>query len=469
MTVSPTIAVLSDDPKLREEASTAFRALGDDEPRVRYVANVHELFDSLRTQPVSLVLAEFPQRPKELTSLVRQCKTASPDTDVAAILPPEGFAENVSESAMLIEAMRGGVCDFLHRPISTGDLRRLLQQRITSDAARPLKRHSGRVVSFVSNKGGVGKSTLAVNAGVAIAREGKQRVLLIDGSLQMGVSSALLDLRPTATLTDLARESDRLDATLIAQSAAVHSSGLHLLAAPFDAIEAMEIDDVVMARIITLARQSYDVVIVDTFPMFDRVVIAVLDLSDRVFVVLENVVPTLLGGVKLLDVLGRVGLPEDRQSLVVNRFQRVAGSLSIDDVAHRMGRPIEHVLPFDKRVIISANSGEPIADNPIRFGRFSRELSRLAAAVATATDDHQPHPVPGDTWSERNGASQEPPQVGDPQSGDLTFPAESRREGNDPDQTAEYRQSDSHRPSDALNAGDEFPHRPTEAARGDRS
>ncbi len=62
----------------------------------------------------------------------------------------------------------------------------------------------GRVVSFISNKGGVGKSTLATNAAVAIARRGKQSVLLIDGSIQMGVAAALLDLQPTATLTDLA-------------------------------------------------------------------------------------------------------------------------------------------------------------------------------------------------------------------------------------------------------------------------
>jgi len=162
---------------------------------------------------------------------------------------------------------------------------------------------------FVSNKGGVGKSTRATNTGVAIARRGKQSVLLNDGSIQMGVAAALLDLTPNATLTDLARESERFDPTMIRQTAAVHSSGLHLLAAPADAVEAMEIDDVLMARIITMARQTYDIVIVDTFPMFDRIVIAALDLSDRVYVVLENVVPTLLGGVKLLGVLERIGYP----------------------------------------------------------------------------------------------------------------------------------------------------------------
>ncbi len=169
---------------------------------------------------------------------------------------------------------------------------------------------------------------------------------------------------------------------MIRQTAAVHSSGLHLLAAPADAVEAMEIDDVLMARIITMARQTYDLVIVDTFPMFDRVVLAALDLSDRVYVVLENVVPTLLGGVKLLNVLERIGYPAKRQAIILNRQQRVAGSLSVNDVAERMQRDIDHVLPFDKRVVAAANCGVPIAMAMLRFSGFSRALEKLADDVA---------------------------------------------------------------------------------------
>lgn len=380
--MSASVLILTDDPKLREECVTALRSLGDDEPRHRFVTNPNQLFEALRTQSVDLVLAEFTTEPKELNSLARQVATASPDTAVAAILRPEGFSENVSESAVLIDAMRCGVCDFLRRPISTADLRRLLQARSDNALAHPsaTPKH-GRVVTFISNKGGVGKSTLSTNVAVAAARYKKLRVLLIDGSLQMGVAAALLDLRPSATLTDLARESERLDATMIRQSAAVHSSGLHLLAAPADAVEAMEVDDLLMARVITLARQTYDLVIVDTFPMFDRVVIAALDLSDRVFVILENVVPTLLGGVKLIEVLQRIGCPAEQQSVVINRYQRISGSLALGEVAQRLGRPIEHVLPFDKRVMIAANSGAPIALSPLRFSGFSRALERLVVDV----------------------------------------------------------------------------------------
>ncbi len=302
--------------------------------------------------------------------------------------------------------MRCGVSDFLRRPLSTADLSRFMSPDSHAETARQnaSDHRLGRVVSFISNKGGVGKSTLATNAGVAIARRNKQSVLLIDGSIQMGVGAALLDLRPAATLTDLAREIDRLDPTMIRQSAAIHSSGLHLLAAPADAVEAMEVDDLLLARVITLARQTYDVVIVDTFPMFDRVVIAALDLSDRVYIVLENVVPTLLGGIKLLSVLERIGYPAHRQSIVLNRQQRVAGSLSIEDVADRMQRDIDHVLPFDKRVMAAANCGVPIAMASLRFSGFSRALERLANDVSGEMDARSPR-------MELNEAPLTPPDV----------------------------------------------------------
>lgn len=388
MSITASVLILSSDVTITEEAKLAFDSLGDQAPRFRVVEEPSQAFEVMRKQSISLVLIEFTANPKELTSVVSKIRSASPQTRVAAILRPEGFPENVNESAVLIDAMRCGVCDFLRRPLSTADLSRLISQNATAasnqlaSGSKPL----GRVVSFISNKGGVGKSTLSTNAAVAIARRGKQSVLLIDGSIQMGVAAALLDLRPTATLTDLARESDRLDPTMIRQTAAVHSSGLHLLAAPADAVEAMEIDDLLMARIITLARQTYDIVIVDTFPMFDQVVIAALDLSDRVYVVLENVLPTLLGGVKLLSVLERIGYPAERQSVILNRQQRVTGSLSVEDVAERLQRDIDHLLPFDKKVMAAANCGVPIAMATIRFSGFSRALEGLASDVAGQLD-----------------------------------------------------------------------------------
>ena len=380
------IVILTDEPQLQDELQTAAAALGEGQPRLRFTADRHSLLETVRSKPPGLVLAPFGDTPGDVTRLAKELAAFDPPISLAAIFRPNGFRDDVSESSALIEAMRAGARDFLRRPISTTELRTLLDNLGSSNGngSRLQATTFGRVITFISNKGGVGKSTLAVNTAVGLGQRRPGRVLLIDCSLQMGVAAALLDVQPESTLSDAVAERDRLDATMIRQIATQTPYGVHLLAAPRDAVEAMEVDDTVISRIITLARRTYDFVIVDTFPMFDRVVVAALDLSDRTYVVLENVVPTLLGGVTLLDVLERIGFPVERQRLIVNRSQRIAGNLSLTDIAARMNRPIDHVFPLDKQVIAAANSGEPIGARSVSFafGSFLRPLRGLVDEVA---------------------------------------------------------------------------------------
>ena len=387
MVATTEILTLTDDPQLQGELQTASASLGEEQPRLRFVSDHPALMESIRSRPPALVLAPFGDKLSEISNLARELSTASPPIPLVAIFRPYGFGDDVSESSVLIDALRAGVRDFLRRPVSTTELRTLIENLAggVGGSGDATDRTFGRVVSFISNTGGVGKSTLAVNTAVGLALRHPGRVLLIDASLQMGVAASLLDVQPESTLTDLAHERDRLDSTMIRQLATAHPSGLSLLAAPHDAIEAIDVDDTLIARVITLARRAYDYVIIDTFPMFDRVIVAALDLSDRAYVVLENVVPTLLGAVSLLDVLDRIGFPAERLGLIVNRHQRIGGNLPLADIADRLGREIDYVLPFDKRVIKAANAGEPIALQPIRFGGFSRGLLRLVAEIESLT------------------------------------------------------------------------------------
>jgi pilus assembly protein CpaE len=77
---------------------------------------------------------------------------------------------------------------------------------------------------------------------------------------------------------------------------------------------------------------------------------------------------------KLLDSLG---FPRERQKLVINRYTSLPGSLKAIEVAERLDRDVDHVLAFDKRMIITANTGEPFVLRPSRFSSFGRELRRM--------------------------------------------------------------------------------------------
>jgi pilus assembly protein CpaE len=155
---------------------------------------------------------------------------------VVALYRPGSLGPADAEGAVLIDAIRAHVQDFLRRPLVVTELQGALD-RLLVRSDEPRKK-LGRVVSIVSNKGGVGKSTLSVSLACELARRNKGRVLLVDASLHLGSCAPMLDLNPQTTLASAAREMSRLDETLLKKLTVTHECGLDLLAAPVDAVEA---------------------------------------------------------------------------------------------------------------------------------------------------------------------------------------------------------------------------------------
>jgi pilus assembly protein CpaE len=378
------ILMVSPDPRFREELESALASLDELHPVIYHASDIRQAVEATRSRRPQIALVEMGSDVRPLLAFAEEAAFVSPETTVAAVFRPDAFAPDVPESTIFISAIRGGVKDFLRRPVSSSELAELLR-RIQRSEIREAG-CVGRIVSFVSNKGGVGKSTTSVNAACGLAVRHPNRVLLIDASLQMGVCASLLDITPTTTLSDVVREKHRLDETLIRQLAVPHSSGLHLLSAPADAVDAGDVDDEVMSRILTVARRTYDFVIVDTFPMLDRAIVAVLDHSDRVYVIVENVVPTVLGAVKLMEVLRSLGLSQERLRIVLNRYTTLPGSVNPADVANRLGHAVDHVIPFDKGIVIAANTGEPYVLRPRRFFGCGRRLRQLVDEIDAMTE-----------------------------------------------------------------------------------
>ncbi|MEM7474852.1 MAG: AAA family ATPase, partial [Planctomycetota bacterium] len=323
---------------------------------------------------------------------ISELKAVAPDIVLAAVFSAEAGDSKIT-SEYMVELVRLGVNDFLRRPMAAGEIHsffsRLEPTNVPSEATR-----LATCFAFISNKGGVGKSTLAVNLATSLAMRYPEDVLLIDASLQMGVCAPMLNVTPETSLLDAIDQRQRLDQTLIRQLATPHESGLLLLAAPPDPLAAADIDDQAIARVLNLARRTFKFVVVDTFPLFDQIVMSVLDITNRAYLVLDNVVPTVLSAVQLLRLLESLQYPRERIRIVVNRYRQIAGNPLIDDVTKSLASDVSHVVPFDKRAITAANVGRPCAMDMVRWSKLHRALGQLRDEAIRLSD------AQGDSGSE---------------------------------------------------------------------
>jgi pilus assembly protein CpaE len=382
------VLIVGGDAALEEEFGSALSRVPGRQATITYVETYREAVDVARRRLPNLILIDIDRGAGDIAALAKDLQTQVPEAAIAAAFTPDRLDVGQSEGATIIELLRASVRDFLRRPLSATELRAALDRLF----ARPRETAStaqGRVAAFVSNKGGVGKSTLSVNVACGLALRHPDDVLLIDASLQIGACAMLLDLKPTTSVVDAIRERDRLDKTLLRHLTLRHGSGLRLLAAPNDALEGAEVDDEAMSRIIDMARRSFKYVVVDTFPMLDSVLMAILDVTDLAFVVCQGMAPGVAGIARLLPVLEGLGLPASRQRLVLNyNYKPFLGNLQPTDIANRLQRTIDYVIPYERRVLASTNTGSPRVLHAGRWERFGR-------AVNGVVDDLDGWPVNG--------------------------------------------------------------------------
>lgn len=382
-----TVLLVTDEPDLVAE----WRAVeaSADTPRLlaHTAAGPRDAVRIAASQEPDLVLLALATPPAELADLAAELADAAPRAALVGVLDRRTFASGDAESEFVVAATRAGCCDFLRRPLSSADvaacLRRVLRGARVGGGSGPAP---GRITCFVSNKGGVGKTTLAVNVACELARRAPGRVLLVDAALQLGLCATMLDLEPAVTLHDVVAQIDRLDATLLRELTVRHECGLDLLAAPGDAVAAAAVREDHVSRVLAVARSAYDHVIVDTFPILDGIAIAAFDRADAVWLVVAPTVPAVLGTERLQGLLAEIGVEPARQRLVVNTsVPPHGGGLSARDVATRLLRDVDVVVPFTRAAVAANDTGRPVVLGASRWSGFRRRLVELADLVAMPT------------------------------------------------------------------------------------
>jgi pilus assembly protein CpaE len=246
-------------------------------------------------------------------------------------------------------------------------------------APSPVRSTTGRLVVVFSAKGGVGKSTIAINVAVAMARRTDDRVALVDADVNFGDVAVLLNMPPQHTVVDAAAAAQYGDLELVGSMLTRHTSGLYVLPAP---TEPMLDGGVAPDEMVSVCRALQGIcgfVVADLSPQLDDTAVALVEAADVVLLVSSMEIPSVKNlkiGMHALDLANLAG-PKLR--LVLNRANTQV-KLDVNEVEQVLGLRAEFPIPSDIAVPISVNAGAPVVvhapDAPA-----SRALDRIAVTL----------------------------------------------------------------------------------------
>ena len=239
---------------------------------------------------------------------------------------------------------------------------------------------TGKVITFFSGKGGLGKTTLAVNLAMAL-QSPDTPVVIVDGNLQFGDVVLLLNEHGRHNILDLAPRADALDAEVV-ESVLIpyQDTALKVLAAPTTFEEASQVSGEQFGRLIAFLKTMFEYVIVDTSSALDDITLAALDASDLVVALVAQDIPSIKDARVFLNWLRGAGVPDEHIFLVMNRYDKRIG-ITPERVGESFRHPVALAIPDDFRHILPAiNKGTPV----LRLSRsapIARSIVKMAELV----------------------------------------------------------------------------------------
>ena len=249
------------------------------------------------------------------------------------------------------------------------------------------------MICVLGPKGGIGKTMTCCNLALTLLAR-RKRVVLVDLDLQFGDVALSLGLRPERTIYDLATAGGSLDANKVDAFLISHHTGLRVLAAPIRPDQTGAISTEFATDVLSVLRNEFEYIVIDTPPSFSPEVIAAVDTST--YVVMVGMLDALsLKNAKLgLETLDLMGYPTERVRVVLNRANTSVG-ITNRDVANILERSPDVLIPSSRDITTSVNEGNPIV--------LSQKRSEAARSFGALADLFSKAPVAAEPAAQRRG------------------------------------------------------------------
>ncbi|MDH4076973.1 MAG: AAA family ATPase [Acidimicrobiia bacterium] len=302
------------------------------------------------------------------------------------------------DTAFALDLLRLGARDVLDEAVLDGanpDATRIQALDRVFEVARSRHRSSGgtgssprrRVITVISPKGGTGKTTLATNLAVGLARRQPNQVALLDLDIQFGDCASALGLKPERSLVDAMKGLSH-DRSALKVFLSIHPSGLAVLAPPDDLAAVDDIEADQLKLLISALAEEFPFLVIDTGSGIDPACVAALELSTDLLLLSTTDVPSIRALRRQVETLDRIGMSTARRTFVLNRANAKVG-LSVGDVEAAVGMAADFHIPSSRLIPVSTNEGSPAIERD--SGGVAAKFDEIAEHFAPRSDGAPRH------------------------------------------------------------------------------
>jgi pilus assembly protein CpaE len=373
-----TIAVISPDEQRRNEATSALGECHSGTIRefISYPSDLNDVSRMLGNN-FDVILIDLDSDPEYALVLVESISTLGLATAIAYSAQ--------SDPDLLVRCMRAGAREYLMMPFDRGEMAEaLVRATALRSVVRPQKKTNGKLLIFLSAKGGSGATTLACNYAVSLAQESRQRTLLIDLNLPLGDAAINLGIKAEYSIVTAFQDSSRLDSHFLSGLLVQHRSGLFVLAAPNELAPTFVSADVI-DKLLEVACQNFDYVVVDAGSRLDLQRKHIFDESATVYLVTQVGIPELRNSHRLIAQLSAEGSP--KLEIIINRFDPNNTEIDEAHIAKALSRPVAWKIPNNYAAVRRMqNTATLLIEEDSQISRAIQRMSRSICGKPSAPE-----------------------------------------------------------------------------------
>ncbi len=355
------------DESLRRKAVDALRESSNSVSFEQHDSDWTSLLERLvKVKPEALLL-DVGSVPTDLAIAIRQVKLQAPRTKIVAL-------HAVDDPKIILAAMRAGANEFLHPPFEES-LTLALDRILNSTDVDVVPASRGKIIGFLSAKGGCGSTTLACHIAWELQNQTRKNVLLADLDLTSGLVGFLMKTPSSYSILDAIKNLSRLDESMWKALIVEHRPSLSVIPAPATYTRWDHPDETQLKQVLQFMRTQHDWIILDLGRSMNSIAAAVLDEIDQLFLVSTLEVVALHGLKSIVHGLFDQG---EKLQLVLNRTPKMM-DISTQELEKILGRSLYAALPNDYMGLYqSYSSGNLLNSNT----RLAQHFGLLAAKIA---------------------------------------------------------------------------------------